>query len=565
MPERRSGFMPAAAVLLTLAFVVGFFVALISIGRADVLYKFALSWEAMQALIRLADWAPAIVLVAAAIATESSDTGTGFSGAARGVLAPALALATVLSLFYLLVLPGVEERSNRYESQSQLFTESIRNAEAAYREGRLADAERALLAAAAIDQMDDRFVDLSDRIRSEAARARSSAEDEPDEAAGDRSDDASWRVANRFYLEALRARDEGRLFDAHYLAKRSAAIYANDVNVRRLVAETWSALQELGPSLEEKAAAAFYRRKLEGYSRYQEGDFLEAFRIYTELAAEAPDDADVAAYLERSARGLSELSFFIEEDERAFSRSDERPFSVTISGPGSLRARLSASRAAASEGAVYFRDLSLSLGGDDPLEVRAPFARLHGDRLILRAVDKARPDLVWEPEYSLRPASGAGSSDPGYALIVPFTQEDALTAIRLSGSPDDIPLAALATGLDDAERLGIAVWPLRVELAERCSYPFAALMLALLGVGLGLRFRPLEPVGAVARYLTAPVLVALAIPPLRAAAELSAIATKALAILAPGALFLPAWIGVLSLCVVGSLLIAARIASRKAV
>jgi len=561
MPERRSSFLPVAIALLCIAFAVGFFVALVSIGRADVLYKFALSWEAMRALIRLADWAPAILLVAAAIATESSDSDAGFSGAARGVLAPALALATVLSLFYLLVLPVVEERSNRYESQSQLFADSLRAAETAYREGRLADAERALLAGAAIDQLDDRFVELSDRIRSEAARARAATIEDVDEAPDSGADAVPWRVANRFYLEAVQARDEGRLFDAHYLAKRSAAIYSNDVNTRRLVAETWSALQALGPSLEEKAAAAFYRRKLEGYSRYQEGDYLEAFRIYSELAEEAPDDADVTEYLGRSTLGLSDISFFIEEDERAFSRSDERPFSVTLSGP--RPARLSASRAAASEGAVYFRDLYLALGGASPLEVRAPFARLHGDRLILRAVDRSTPDLVWEPEYVRGPSSGSGQDDPGYAIIVPFTHEDALMAIRLSGSPGDIPLAVLATGIDDAERIGFASWPLKVELAERCSYPFAVLMLALLGVGLGVRFRPTEPIGAVSRYLTSPLLVALAVPPLRLAAELSALATRTLAALVPSAWFLPAWIGVLSLCVVASLLVSARIASRR--
>ncbi|PKM97028.1 MAG: hypothetical protein CVU79_10265, partial [Elusimicrobia bacterium HGW-Elusimicrobia-3] len=35
-----------------------------------------------------------------------------------------------------------------------------------------------------------------------------------------------WAAGNRFYLEALKARDEGRVFDAHYLAKRSYAIYS---------------------------------------------------------------------------------------------------------------------------------------------------------------------------------------------------------------------------------------------------------------------------------------------------------------------------------------------------
>jgi len=559
MPERKSGFIATALALLALAYATGFFVALVSIGRSGVLYTFALAWETTKAFLYLAAWAPAIILVASAIAVESSETKDGFSGAAYRVMTPALVLSAIISIFYLLVVPGLEERTNRYESQSQLFTDSLGLADTALREGRLDNAERHLLACAAIDIRDERYIALNDRVKSAEVKAMAAVSDVAAPASAQPTEDPAWKTGNRFYLEALEARNAGRLFDAHYLAKRSAAIYDKRPEVRRLVEETWRELQKLGASLEARGAAAYYQRKLEGYARFQEGDYLEAYRIYSELSAEDGDDADVATYLSRSAAGLSTIAFFIEEDEKAFSRSDERAFSFSLSGPGGWLAAVSASRAATSGDAVYFRDLSLNLNGSSPVRVRAPFARLHGDTLILRAVDRSNPDRVWAPEYE----SVRMPDDPGFAIKVPFDQEDAAAALRLSGAPEDIPLMLLATGIDDAERLGIDIRPLLAELASRTAFPFVVLMLALMGAGLGVRFKPSEPVGTVARYLTAPLLVALALAPLRALESVGEIAGKAFAEWIPGAFFLPAWLGFMGLCVVASLFAAARIASHS--
>ena len=149
-------------------------------------------------------------------------------------------------------------------------------------------------------------------------------------------------------------------------------------------------------------------------------------------------------------------------------------------------------------------------------------------------------------------------------MQVPFDQQDAEMAISLSGAPKDIPLTLLATGIDDAKRLAIDTVPLLAELARRAAYPFAALMLVLIGAGLGVRFKPLEPVSAATRYLTAPILVALSIAPLRVIEEVEAIAAKAFAAAVPDSLFLPAWLAFLGICVVASLLVSARIAGGSA-
>ncbi|MBU0926658.1 MAG: hypothetical protein KKA67_02810 [Spirochaetes bacterium] len=560
MPNKSTGFATVAGALIAIAFALGFFLSLVSIGTSGVLFKFAIAWELTKALLYVAAWAPAIVLASSALAMESSSASDGFSGQAYRVMAPVLALAAIVSIFYLLVVPGLEERKNRYESQSQLFSDSLSLADEALREGRLGDAQRHLLSSAAIDQRDARFEALNSRVQTAEIKAKAAAlGDDAATTPPPPKEDPAWKAGNRFYLEALEARKAGRLFDAHYLAKRSAALFSKRPEVTRLVADTWRDIQRLGPSAETKAAAAYYERKLDGYARFQEGDFLEAYRIYSGLAAEDSSDKDARVYLERSAEGLSTIAFFIEEDERAFSRSDERRFAITLSEPSGWSATIRASRAAPSEDAIYFRDLELEIQAEDPIRVSAPFARLHGNTLILRAVDRNRPELVWDPAYDARPKS----ADPGYALAVPFDQEDAATAIRFSGAPGDIPLAFLATGIDEASRLGIDKEPLLAELAGRTSYPFAVVMLALIGAGMGVRFKPKDAVGPVAKYLSAPVLVALAVPPIRVVAEAEAVAARAFAEWVPSGIFLPAWLAFMGACVVASLLVAARIADSR--
>ena len=172
--------MGVTAALFALAFIAGFAIALTSIGKSGVLYRFAIAWESTRALLYLATWAPAILLVASALAMESSEAVDGFSEAAYGVLTPALVLAAAISIFYLLVVPNLEEHANRYESQSTLFTDSLGLAEASLRSGALDAADRNLRACAAIDPLEERYVALNDRVQSaivkeEAAKADAAA------------------------------------------------------------------------------------------------------------------------------------------------------------------------------------------------------------------------------------------------------------------------------------------------------------------------------------------------------------------------------------------------------
>ena len=184
---------------------------------------------------------------------------------------------------------------------------------------------------------------------------------------------------------------------------------------------------------------------------------------------------------------------------------------------------------------------------------------------MLKAVNRLDARVLGSPTYESGAPAGGARQGEGNTLRLSFDQNDAATVLRLSGDPVDVPLALLATGIDDAERFGLEVEPLRAELASRAAYPFSVLMLALIGAGLGIRFKSTEKPGTVMKYLTAPILVALAIGPLRIVAGIAADRSPDLRDARSGLDAPAAWLGFLGLCVAGSLLFAARIAGSPSI
>jgi tetratricopeptide (TPR) repeat protein len=556
MAERQGRFIASALLLLLLSFGVAFFISLFGIGNSGVLFKFALRWELLSALLILASWAPAILLVSSALVTEGLGSPDGFTSAATRSLIPALVMAFALSIFYLLLVPGIAERKSWYEETSALFEDTLKASMRAYQAGELQEADRLLLTIRAIDPDEPRYTRLNDQIKQTIVDSHY-VPDLPSWTTTS-NDSGSQFAANRFYLEALQELEAGRYIEAHYLAKRSAALFPDRVEVRRLVEESWRAMQATGPAPQELIARRLYERKLYAYSRFSEGDFLTAYRIFNELVVENPDDPDVRNYLQRSSAGLEGISFFLDEDEKAFSRSIERNFEVSYSVPnGELR--LQATGTAVSPDGMYFRDLKLTRTGPEALSLEAPYARLKGTHLILRAVDRNDPYRVHEAVYTL----GGNNPVTRHVLSMPFDESAALVAFRMMGHPADIPLAVLAIDIGQAALFGIPTRPLMAELAMRSAYPFATVILVLIGVALGFRFRPEQPPGMVRTLMEAPLMVALALVPIGIASRFGRFMAEALAYFIPGQLYLPAWLAFLGLCTALSLFLSAHIASHS--
>lgn len=545
MDKRRSLFVAYALGIMAAAYAAAFFWRLTQVGGADLLYSFALRWELMGALVGFAAWAPALLLVAAALGAETAEGPPDFHATAYAVLLPGFFFAAALSILFLVVQPYAEARVAFYERASVEFGERLGAARERYAEGDYRAAELYARDARAIDRDHPELERVYGLIQEALSRQ---ADAEAERASRARPDDPpapDWLVANRFYLEAQAAMRDGRYFDAHYLARRSLAVYGGRREVVRLIDESWAAMRSLEPTAEQRADADYYKRKLEAYDYFARDDALEALRRFSALAAERPGDKDAADFLALSARALERRGFFLEESELAFGSGGGRPLALGLGG-GELRAEA----AAESGSGVYLRDVSLDFGGRS---YRAEHARLNGDVLQLLAVSRRDPALAW------RARAADGGASPSYVELG-GAEAAARRYLELSAPPRELPLLTLLGGMDDARELGIDGAGLYADLARRLSYPFACVILILMGAGLGLRFRPKSRPGAASLALWTPVMAALVRPVFDLAIESARTPLELLSRALPGGTFIGAWIAFLGAAVACSLFIAERIA-----
>ncbi len=549
MPDKRSSFLPMAFGLLVLAYALAFFIQVFQARSSAILYSFTLSWELLSAVGRLASWAPAILLVAAALSAERTEGSPSFHDVAYSVLTPAFIMAAVLSLLFLLAVPAAGSRAYWFAKASRDFNDYISSAQSSFDAGDYDGALDFLSRCKAIDRNEARYIALNDLVHKSRIEEANRLSRDVAGAGSAVPVSKVWVEANRFYLEALEARDKGRLFDAHYLAKRSLALYPGRRDVARLIEDTWAMMQSLEPTAQEKEDAAFYARKLEGYALLSSGDYLDSYRLYVQLQAIRPEDKDVNEYLSRSKAALDGVAFFLSEDAYAFSRETPRPLSLSTDGATTV---LRAGDAVTSPSGVYLRNLFYQ---DNDHSLRASYARIRGDALYLRAVDDGDPAKVWEPV-----SADNWTGTPPAVLTLPFSEETAKRYLELSARPLDMSLMTLFGALDDSVALAIQSAAIRDELAKRLSYPFSAFILVILGTAFGLRFRSRESPGFLSTVFLAPVLVFLALPTLGAVSVLPrmllAILDKAL----PAGAFIPSWLFSLGVAAVVSLLLAARIA-----
>lgn len=120
MAKRGSLFIAYALGIMAAAYAAAFFWRLLNVGRADLLFIFALRWELMGAALTFAAWAPALLLVAAALAAESAEGPPDFHATAYAVLLPGFFFAAALSILFLVVQPYAEGRVAFYERASEI-------------------------------------------------------------------------------------------------------------------------------------------------------------------------------------------------------------------------------------------------------------------------------------------------------------------------------------------------------------------------------------------------------------------------------------------------------------
>ncbi|MDR2521844.1 MAG: hypothetical protein LBC72_04730 [Spirochaetaceae bacterium] len=299
---------------------------------------------------------------------------------------------------------------------------------------------------------------------------------------------------------ANKAMDEGRLYDAHWLASLAVRISpegsAENSAGRQLASWAWSQISVQEPDAAEMRLAAIYRQKRAGYEAILAEDWIRAYYIFHELSLIVSDDPDVGTYLKVSAEGLSQLAFFIDEMNTI---AGEELENVVLSIPrqaegGRVVLRLGYFSALTESPSYASRleALAVDAAGRLAFRVETPFAKImpvytNGawrTAVLLRAVDRENEAVSWSPLWE---AADGKSGD--YQIVLDMSYEDFLLATTSATYTDSFFLADLWRAARGLSRYGYAPEVFQAEILRVISEPLLFLPLAMFAIACGWLFR----------------------------------------------------------------------------
>jgi hypothetical protein len=494
--QRLFGFI---LVIDVLAFAALFALAAFQRNANVVLPSFAARWESAEAILGFIHWLPALQFLATALAIGS------LAGKPEDLLrvsvVPAIILSALLASTALLVAPGYETGRAHWLDLSRRFNAALSDTKTALNEGRLREARQAYGVLKAIDRLDPRAGELELRLEAAELKAAKKA-DEGQVAVPVERDPAA---AKAHLVQAREYYRQTDFYSANWHARKALELDPKLGEAKVLADRAWGEILAAGGTEADATKAAFFARKLEAFGRLRSGDVIAAYRLFSAMSKEDPKDADVRRYLAESLSSIQKEAFFKDEaDEAAAARIFPR-FLVAMPGKGGQLLAISAREAAFTPAAAFFFDLEyVSVeGGRVTSHLTTPYAKLVAKSLHLESVERENPGIVYEPQDL-----GGGRSPRALDVTL-----DVQTAYRLAAGlrlPTSASVLDLLGGVAAAPGFGLPTRPFMAELLRRMGLPFAVFGASILGILVGIRFRPRKKKPSRLAWLALPVMVATA-------------------------------------------------------
>jgi hypothetical protein len=515
------------AILIDLFAFVGFFLAAaIGFSANEIVPALALKWELAQALRGFFAWIGGLQFLGLAVALGSS------KGKAEDLVQSAIVPTVVLSAFLaaaaLIVTPPVEAVSADLRAESSAFVASLDASSAGIESGELARARSELAVCQAIARKDPRVTEVEEVLSAAELKAkRDVLPQRPAEIPLARDPAA----AKDFYLKALDYSEKGDDMNANKYAATAAQLDPSYTDARRLAATSWEKLHERGYDPEDKDKAAFYERKLEGYSLLRSGDVVGSYRIFKELDSDKRyrSDPDVRRYLSESLSETAKVAFFKDEVDDALASSLVPNVFIRVPDRPEIVRLAAAKDVAWAEGALYFREFEYLESGSSGLRVlvRSPYAKLTDGKLLLVCVERDRPANVYKPSWTAGPVSG-----PANLMELPIANESVYRALLARTRPQTLSVIEEWKAVREVASFGIDPKPIIADLLDRSALPFGIFTAAALGALAGGRFRRRGGDFPKRLYALVPVMAAALVPVFllasRVDALISALALKIL-------------------------------------
>jgi hypothetical protein len=503
-------------------------------GEAPPLPIYSRNWRLIRGAMDLLTFFPALALSALVVPfglAAYEDYHSSFSPRFfRRLMAPivtAICAALVYGCVCFLFLPLARNHDENLRYKGRLYLLAKERAQAHGKAGEWLEASQFISVCDGIwpnspeltalrTQIDMRLDQSSFEQGDERAAARAEL------AAGQRSAPVSSLPGRRQPRDSADAVAEGeaafqdrRYFDAHWFAtlgERLATAGSPDAaNAARLAARAWNQIESQQPNRREERLHAVYRLKQSGYEAMVGGDWIRAFYIFQELAAQTPDDPDALNFLAASERGAGEIAFFIDEIEVSLG---EILTGAVFSLPAGARGRAVLRIASLSAAPDYAYGIGVEYMSFDsqsrPLvHVRAPYAKLlpftldgqHRVLILLRALDRHNRDLRWEPEWN------PGAETAGGRIILDVSYETFLLLSKIRQGLPNLQMDELFAASAIIGGAGYVPQVFEAEILNRLGAALFFLPTSILAIIIGWRFRAKSR----ARYLFIPLLPVLPI------------------------------------------------------
>ncbi len=275
----------------------------------------------------------------------------------------------------------------------------------------------------------------------------------------------------------------------------------------RMASEAWNRITEGSGDTANEAEAGLFATKQAGYESIQHGDFLNAYYILEGLRdgesgnVDGKEDPDVPRLLEIATKGLLDTHFFLDETSSLKAFEGDRNVFFTIAradgGRDAFFARGITYSRFDGRDLAYLRGLefaSFAADGSVLYHYVDPYAKMFPWRdrdgierpeILLRAVDRSVRGAGTSPSI----VQGEASERDLGVLVLDMPFRDFSLATLANRGMDSMDLADLMRFVDKAGRYGYSSQAFMREIVVRLADPFIVLIVAMLMLAMGWKYR----------------------------------------------------------------------------
>jgi len=498
----------SSAICHLVAYGVLLLIAVFSYTSADVLVEFQWDWitaSTMAEFLRLAPvsqgWATILVFAWIVPMGATPRASTSFDRFGRSI-ALLLVLTLVFAVSFLVGYPRAASRVESYRFTSTLARQ-LRDSAARARADQnytraLSELTQYLVLVGESEEIEETLIEVREQARRDEIRLESQATESvfriPDSA-----------TAEELLDRATAAFQREDYSTAHYIATLARSLEPTSDEAARLAAGALAELETLAPDDLESDEATLFRRKQEAKAALTRGDFVGAYYDFAALAEEYPRDVDVRRYLRAAEDRVVSLAVFQDEVESAMQLPGS-PDVVFVNrfGPDSVEL-VAIGKLVRTNSGVYGQQIELietRFDGQIVRQITSDYGKLSDGYFIMNVIRRGAEVVHARPTVHVGAPTVATE---GLLEIVP-SPDDLWLLASVSRNPATADIASLSRTVDALDRYGLITQPVELEFLMRLATPFGFLIVSLVLIGFGWRFR--------SRYLHLPPLPTLASIPI---------------------------------------------------